>query len=91
MMIRYDASRAADFLLAMERARSIGEDIRSARRMTRPNEFGNPPNVIVGLGAANHERYWGGFKAGVATSASTTERSPNRGTFGPTRTLGRGR
>jgi hypothetical protein len=59
--------------------------------MTHPNAFGSPPNAIVGLGAANHKRYWGEFKAGIATSASTTERSPNRGTFGPTRTLGRRR
>jgi antirestriction protein ArdC len=86
-----DASRAADFLLAMERDRSIGEDILSARRMTQPNKFESPPNVIVGLGAANHKRYWGGFKAGVATPASTTERSPNPGTFGPARPLGRSR
>ncbi len=78
----YDASRAADFLLAMERDKSIACEV-------------VPPvplrNVVSERETRNCERDRPDRTVELASSTSTAGKAPNRETLGRARTTGRGR
>jgi antirestriction protein ArdC len=85
----HDASRAADFLLALERDRSITVEDLSTERVRDSAAPGVLPNVLLAGGPKNRnprER-----EAGLAPSAGSAGRAPSRETLGRARTTGRGR
>jgi antirestriction protein ArdC len=80
----HDASRAADFLLALERDRSIaGEGPRVGRELDSA-VLGGYPNVV-------RERDRRDREAGLPPSAGSAGRAPNRETLGRARITGLGR
>jgi antirestriction protein ArdC len=84
----HDASRAADFLLALERDRSITGEVLPAEVVRDSAELGVLSNVLPD-GTKNRnprER-----EAGLTPSAGCAGRAPNRERLGRGRTTGRGR
>ena len=53
----HDASRAADFLLALERVRSIAGELPPARPVLDPEEIGRAPSLVLKRETANLERH----------------------------------
>ena len=53
----HDASRAADFLLALERVRSIAGELPPARPVLDPEEIGRAPSLFLKRETANLERH----------------------------------
>jgi len=82
-----DASRAADFLLALERDRSIAREVPPLDS----TELGGLRNMFPGRETRNRERDRRDREAGLALSAGSAGRGRNRETLGRARTTGRGR
>ncbi|PYT22337.1 MAG: hypothetical protein DMG57_35675 [Acidobacteria bacterium] len=81
----HDASQAADFLLALERARSIAGEVLHFRVL------GGSPGSAFDREAANRERHRRDLEEGPAPSTGSAGRVLNREMLGPARTMGRGR
>jgi antirestriction protein ArdC len=79
-----DASRAADYLLALEQDRSIAGEVSRVGRELDSAVFGGLPNVV-------REQDWRDRESGLAPSVGSGGRPPNRETLGRARTTGRGR
>ena len=77
----HDASRAADFLLALVRDRSLLDS----------TELGDPRNVSPEGETENSEHNRRAREAVLAPSAGSAGRAPNRETLRRARTTGRGR
>jgi antirestriction protein ArdC len=82
----HDASRAADFLLALERERSI-----SGKVLPAGPDLGGLSNVVTEGDAKNREHGRRDGEAGAVSSTSSAGRLPSRETLGGARTTGRGR
>jgi Zincin-like metallopeptidase len=87
----HDASRAADFLLALERDRSIAREVLPAKLTLDSTELGDLPAVVLAHETKNRELVPGDGRLGPAPSADSAEKTPNRKTLGRARTTGRGR
>jgi antirestriction protein ArdC len=87
----HDASRAADFLLALERDRSIAGQGLPPGPLRDSTELGNLRNVFPKRETRNRERNPLDRQAGLAPSAGSDGRALNRDTFGRARGTGRGR
>jgi antirestriction protein ArdC len=87
----HDASRAADFLLALERHRSIAGEGLPAAPLHHSAEFGSVRSVVPERKARNGERDRPDRKVELASSTRTAGKAPNRETLGRARTTGRGR
>jgi antirestriction protein ArdC len=87
----HDASRAADFLLAMERDRAIAREVLPAELTLDSAELGGLPAVVHAREMKNRERVRGDRGLGPAPPAGSAERAPNREMLGRARTTGRGR
>jgi antirestriction protein ArdC len=85
----HDASRAADFLLAVERNRSFAREVLPAELTLDSAEFGSLPNVALTRRTKNRERVRGERELGPAPSAGSAETAHNRDTLGRVRTTGR--
>ncbi|PYT20634.1 MAG: hypothetical protein DMG57_41450, partial [Acidobacteria bacterium] len=83
----HDASRAADFLLALERDRSIACEVPPLDS----TELGGLRNMFPERETRNRERDRRDREAGLALSAGSAGRGRNRETLGRARTTGRGR
>jgi len=87
----HDASRAADFLLALERDRSIAsEGLRVGSELYSP-QLGGFPSVVLARETTNRGRDRGDRELGPAQSAGTDRRTSSRQTLGRARTTGLGR
>jgi antirestriction protein ArdC len=87
----HDASRAADFLLALERDRSIAsEGLRVGSELDSP-QLGGFPSVVLARETTNRERDRRDRGFGPAQSAGTGRRTSGRQTLGRARTTGLGR
>ncbi len=86
-----DASRAADFLLALERDRSIAREVLPTRLTLDSAELGDLPAVVLAHETRNRELVPGDGRLGPAPSADSPEKTLNRKTLGRVRTTGRGR
>ncbi len=86
----HDASRAADFLLAFERNRSIAGEGLPAAPLLDCAEFGSARGVVPEL-ARNRERDQPVRTVGPAPFTSSAGKARNRETLGRARTTGRGR
>jgi antirestriction protein ArdC len=86
----HDASRAVDFLLALERDRSIAGDVFPAAPLLDSTELGGPRSVPERK-TRFHERDRKGWGAESEPSAGSAGRAANRETFGRLRTTGLGR
>ena len=85
----HDASRAADFLLALERDRSITAEVLAADLVRESAELGALANVpLAGRTKNSNSRERG---TALAASAGVAGKALNRETSGRTRTTGRGR
>jgi len=82
----HDASRAADFLLALERDRSIAGEVRPAVPVLEGAD-----SLVLNRGPVNRERHWAAREGGTAPSARFPGRAHNRETLGSARTNGLGR
>ncbi len=88
----HDASRAADFLLALERERSIaGEGLLPAALLQHSAEFGSVRSVAPEREARNSERDRPDRTVGSVPSMSSPGKAPSRVMSGRSRTSGRGR
>ncbi len=88
----HDASRAADFLLALERERSIaGEGLLPAALLQHSAEFGSVRSVAPEREASNSEPDRPDRKVGPVPSMSSPGKAPSRVMSGRSRTSGRGR
>jgi antirestriction protein ArdC len=87
----HDASRAADFLLALERERSIGAEILPASPLLDFTELGSLRNVFPEGEMRGRERDRRDREARLAPSAGSPGSAPTRETLGRARTTGRGR
>jgi antirestriction protein ArdC len=83
----HDASRAADFLVALERDRSISGESLPAAPVLDSSELGRPRDVSP----RNREHLRRDRGAGLAPSAGSTGRVPNRETLSRARSTRRGR
>jgi antirestriction protein ArdC len=87
----HDASRAADFLLALERDRSIaGKGLRVGSELDSP-QLGGFPSLVLAREATNGGSDRGDRELGPAQSAGTGRRTSGRQTLGGARTTGLGR
>jgi antirestriction protein ArdC len=86
----HDASRAADFLLALERDRSIVGQGLPPGPLRDSTELGGVHNVVPERETMNHERDRRDREAELAPSAGSAGRGLNQ-TLGRTRSTGRGR
>ena len=68
----HDASRAADFLLALERNRYISSEVSPAATGLKATELGAAPLMVSEREMANHEHRREGQKAGLAPPAAGT-------------------
>lgn len=87
----HDASRAADFLLVLERARSIAGEVFPAAPLLNSTELGALRNVFPEHETRNRKRDQRDREAGLAPSADSVGRATNRETLKRARTTGRGR
>ena len=87
----HDASRAADFLLALERERSIAGEVLQAVPVLHSAALGGLRNVFPERKTGNRERDRRDREAGLAPSAGSAGRAPNQETLGRGRTTGWGR
>jgi antirestriction protein ArdC len=87
----HGASRAADFLLALERDRSIAKGVLPTRLTLDSAELGDLPAVVLAHETRNRELVPGDGRLGPAPSADSAEKTLNRKTLGRVRTTGRGR
>jgi antirestriction protein ArdC len=87
----HDASRAADFLLALERERSITAEVIPAELARDAAEFGYLRDVSPESETRNREPNRRDLEAGLVPSAGSARRAPNRETLGQARGAGRGR
>jgi antirestriction protein ArdC len=87
----HDASRAADFLLALERDRSIASEVVPAAPPLDPAELADPRNLLPERQTKNRERDRRDREAGLAPSAGPAGRAPHREMLGRARSTGRGR
>jgi antirestriction protein ArdC len=87
----HDASRAADFLLALERDKSIAsEGLRVGSELDSP-QLGGFPSVVLAREATNRGSDRGDRGLGPAQSAGTGRRTSGRQTLGRARTTRLGR
>jgi antirestriction protein ArdC len=82
----HDASRAADFLLALERNQSIAGEVLPAVPVLEGAD-----SLVLNRGPVNRERHWAAREGGPAPSARSPGRAHNRETLGRARTKGLGR
>jgi antirestriction protein ArdC len=87
----HDASRAADFLLALERERSTAAEVIPTELTRDAAEFGCLRNISSESETRNRDRNRLDLEAGLAPSAGSAGRAPNRETLGRARGTGRGR
>ncbi|HYL98502.1 MAG TPA: zincin-like metallopeptidase domain-containing protein [Blastocatellia bacterium] len=87
----HDACRATDFLLALERDRSIAGEALPAAPPLDSTEFGNPRNVFPEDETKNREPVRRDCEAGFAPSERSAGRVLSRETLGRARSTGRGR
>ena len=87
----HDASRATDFLLALERDRSIAGEGLPAAPLHHSAEFGSVRSVVPEREARNGERDRPDRKVGPVPSMSSPGKAPSREMSGRSRTTGRGR
>jgi antirestriction protein ArdC len=87
----HDASRAADFLLALERHRSITGEVLTEAPLLDSTELGDRRHAFPERETRSRERDRRDREAGLAPSAGSAGRTPNRETLGRARTTGRGR
>jgi antirestriction protein ArdC len=87
----HDASRAADFLLALERERSTAAEVIPTELTRDAAEFGCLHNISSESETKNRDRNRLNLEAGLAPSAGSAGRAPNRETLGRARGTGRGR
>jgi len=87
----HDASRAADFLLALERDKSIACEVLPPVPLLDSTGLGGLRNVVSERETRNCERDRPDRKVELASSTSTAGKAPNRETLGRARTTGRGR
>jgi len=74
----HDASRAADFLLALERDRSVGCEVLPAAPLLDSTGLAGPRNVFPERETRNRERDRRGPEAGLVPSVGSAEGIPNR-------------
>lgn len=85
----HDASKAADFLLGLERERSISGEVLPAALARDSAQLGALPQVLLAGRTKNSNPRERG--TGIASSAGVDGRAPNRETLFRARTTGRGR
>jgi len=87
----HDASRAADFLFALERDRSLAGEVLPAGPTRDPAELRGLPNLVLARETKNSERHRLDREAGLAPCAGSAGRAPNREMLGRARSTGRDR
>src|SRR5207245_5596649 len=86
----HDASRAADFLLTLERDRSIAGEVLPSASLVNSTELGSLRDVFPERETGNREHDRRDPETGLAPSAGSAGRVPNQ-TLGRAKSTGRGR